>query len=138
MGSPQTRDIDIRTLFNPIASSHGSKILSTTLNANRGFCFIDFDGRDIVDSLLKDAAVAAAAAAIGNQNNNGKVVDGDNVVVGGDNKKSKFVLHGRTLEVGRKVSTSRGRGNGSGGGNTSNNSGNGNNNSGGGGGRYNN
>ncbi len=57
-----------------------------TLNANRGFCFVDFDG-----SLAVDAVIEEAGKSLVKDQRTGRKVT------------SSFVLHGRVLDVERKV-----------------------------------
>jgi hypothetical protein len=40
----KTKEPEIRALFEKQAAANGNKILGITLNPNRGFCFVDFDG----------------------------------------------------------------------------------------------
>lgn len=91
----RSREHEIRSMFEPYAASTGKRILQITLVANRGFCFVDFDGPDAVSAILteKENALAAAADASKDDGNSSakKVV------------RSPFFLHGRQLEVERKI-----------------------------------
>lgn len=81
-----TKESEVRALFEPHAVTAGSKILGVTLNANRGFCFVDFDG-----SLAVDAVIEEAGKSLVKDQRTGRKVT------------SSFVLHGRVLDVERKV-----------------------------------
>jgi len=86
--SDQTKEQDIRSIFEPYAYRLNRKILGITLHANRGFCFVDFNHREVVDTILTEIV--------------------DNPPVDGAQTTSmhagcKFILHGRILEIGRKV-----------------------------------
>lgn len=60
------------------------RIMQITLIANRGFCFVDYDSADAVTAVLSD------------------------------NAESSFIVHGRSLDVGRKVADHSRRGGGGG------------------------
>jgi len=86
--SDQTKEQDLRSIFEPYAYRFNRKILGITLHANRGFCFVDFDHREVVDAILTEIV--------------------DNPPVDGARTTSmhignEFILHGRILEIGRKV-----------------------------------
>mmetsp|Transcript_20668 Transcript_20668/g.37092 ORF Transcript_20668/g.37092 Transcript_20668/m.37092 type:complete len:591 (+) Transcript_20668:137-1909(+) len=101
----KTLESQIRSLFEPHGVTTGNKILGITLNPNRGFCFVDFDG-------------PAAVAAIVNESATSLVKDPRT----GRKIESSFMVHGRVLDVERKVQSSKansgggGSGGGSGGG----------------------
>lgn len=96
-----TKESDIRGLFEPQAARTGHRILSITLNPNRGFCFVDFDGPEAVSTVLKE-------------NVSSQVKDDDGRII-----SSAFMVNGRTLEVEKKATDGRrGGGGGSGGGRT--------------------
>mmetsp|Transcript_192 Transcript_192/g.293 ORF Transcript_192/g.293 Transcript_192/m.293 type:complete len:627 (+) Transcript_192:161-2041(+) len=84
--SDRTKEVDIRGMFEPYATKLNRKILGITLNANRGFCFVDFDHREVVDTILGDVALCK----------------------GEDIDTHTFALYGRILEVGRKVHMDKG------------------------------
>lgn len=87
----KTKETDIRKIFEPYAVNLNQKILGITLQAGRGFCFVDFDSKNVVDVILKD--VEALKEAHKNSNgSNGALGEG-----------SKFMVHGKFLDVGRKV-----------------------------------
>mmetsp|Transcript_13701 Transcript_13701/g.29743 ORF Transcript_13701/g.29743 Transcript_13701/m.29743 type:complete len:598 (-) Transcript_13701:600-2393(-) len=99
----KTLESQIRALFEPHGVTTGNKILGITLNPNRGFCFVDFDG-------------PAAVTAIVNESNSSLL----ECKRTGRKIKSSFMVHGRVLDVERKVQpgkpSSGGGGSGSGGG----------------------
>ena len=93
--SDRTKETEIRAMFEPYATKLGQKILGITLKASSGFCFVDFDAKIVVDTILKEAD---------GMKSNGKQQDSG--AGGGNEKKSeanKFVIHGKLLDVGRKV-----------------------------------
>lgn len=94
-----TKESEIRSLFEAIAASSGNKILGITLNPNRGFCFVDFDSVAAVD-----AVVAEAEKSLVKEPRTGRKVS------------SSFMVHGRVLDVERKVKENNNRGSGGGGG----------------------
>lgn len=93
----KTTQEEIRTLFEPHGLATGNKILGITLNPNRGFCFVDFDGAAAVIAI-----VAEAATSLVKDPRTGRKCD------------SSFMVHGRVLEVERKVPSNK-SGGGSGG-----------------------
>lgn len=93
----KTKEPEIRALFEKQAAANGNKILGITLNPNRGFCFVDFDGPDAVVSI-----VAESITSLVKDQRTGRKVE------------SSFMAHGRVLEVERKVA-SKGFGGGGGG-----------------------
>ncbi|KAL3767369.1 hypothetical protein ACHAWO_006915 [Cyclotella atomus] len=81
-----TKESEIRSLFESVAASNGNKILGITLNPSRGFCFVDFDSVKAVD-----AVVAEAEISLVKEPRTGRKVS------------SSFMVHGRVLDVERKV-----------------------------------
>lgn len=81
-----TKEEEIRALFEPHGNATGNKILGITLNTNRGFCFVDFDGQAAVDAIVDEAKSSL-------------VKDPRT----GRKDKSSFMAHGRVLDVERKV-----------------------------------
>lgn len=81
-----TKEEEIRALFEPHGKATGNKILGITLNTNRGFCFVDFDGQAAVDAIVDEAKSSL-------------VKDPRT----GRKDKSSFMAHGRVLDVERKV-----------------------------------
>lgn len=74
----KSKENEIRAMFKPYADKLNKKILGITLLASRGFAFVDFDSKVVVEAVVKDA----------------------------ENEKKgqeKFVLNGKVLDVGRKV-----------------------------------
>ena len=98
-----TKEEEIRALFEPHGNATGNKILGITLNTNRGFCFVDFDGQAAVDAIVDEAKSSL-------------VKDPRT----GRKDKSSFMAHGRVLDVERKVPGDRNK---SSGGNASGNNG---------------
>lgn len=98
----KTQESEIRGLFEHHGVATGHKILGITLNPNRGFCFVDFDG-------------PAAVSAIVSEANTSLVKDPRT----GRKIESSFMVHGRVLEVERKVPVGNKGGGGSGGGGSS-------------------
>jgi len=90
----KTKEADIRSIFEPYATDLNQKILGITLHATRGFCFVDFDAKLVVDTILKDVEASKEANKSGSTNGEG----------------SKFFMHGKFLDVGRKVQVDKGRG----------------------------
>ena len=86
-----TKEPEIRSLFETIAASNGNKILGITLNPNKGFCFVDFDSVAAVD-----AVVAEAEKSLVKEPRTGRKVS------------SSFMVHGRVLDVERKVKENKG------------------------------
>lgn len=86
----RTKEPEIRAMFEPYASKFQKRILGITLLANRGFCFVDFDSKDVVDDIVKDVEAEKEAKA-------------EIKKTGGDATVSKFTINRRALEVGRKV-----------------------------------
>lgn len=86
----KTTEPQIRNLFESHGAATGNKILGITLNPNRGFCFVDFDG-------------PAAVMAIVNESNSSLVKDQRT----GRKVESSFMVHGRVLDVERKVQSER-------------------------------
>lgn len=99
----KTQESEIRALFEPHGVTTGNKILGITLNPNRGFCFVDFDGPAAVTSIVNEAV----SSLVKDQRTGRKM-------------ESSFMVHGRVLDVERKVqpgkANSGGGGSGSGGG----------------------
>ncbi|KAL3790814.1 hypothetical protein HJC23_004715 [Cyclotella cryptica] len=81
-----TKESEIRSLFEPFTALTGNKILGITLNPNRGFCFVDFDGVPAVDAVVSEAEKSLVKEA-----RTGRKVS------------SSFMVHGRVLDVERKV-----------------------------------
>lgn len=99
--SDRTKETEIRAIFEPYATNLDQKILGITLKASSGFCFVDFDAKIVVDTILKDAD---AMKSNGKQQDGGSASSGSGR--GGNDKKlegNKFVIHGKLLDVGRKV-----------------------------------
>jgi hypothetical protein len=99
----RTKEGEIRSMFEPYAGKFKKKILGITLLASRGFCFVDFDSKIVVDEIVKD--VEAEKAAIKNNKEGGDIAFASKL----------FVINGKSLDVGRKVpdkvgSGGRGRG----------------------------
>lgn len=92
----KTKEADIRSIFEPYATTANQKILGITLHASRGFCFVDFDAKLVVDAILKDVEASKEANEAGDSNG----------------KDSKFFIYGKFLDVGRKVQVDKGRGGG--------------------------
>jgi RNA recognition motif. len=101
--SDKVKESEIRAIFEPYASKLQKKILSITLLSNRGFCFVDFDSKDVVDEVMKIVEMEKDAKAESKQ-------------LGKDEVSSKFMADGREFDIGRKVpgekvgSGGRGRG----------------------------
>jgi hypothetical protein len=74
----KSKESEIRAMFKPYADKLNKKILGITLLASRGFAFVDFDSKVVVEAVVKDAM---------------------------NEKKGqeKFILNGKVLDVGRKV-----------------------------------
>lgn len=99
----RAKEAEIRSMFEPYALLLNQKILGITLKASSGFCFVDFDAKVVVDTILKEVGEMKKANA------NTKQQDGNN-----GNKKTdenKFILHGKMLDVGRKVPVEKSGGN---------------------------
>merc|ERR1719491_943589 len=92
----KTKEADIRSIFEPYATTANKKILGITLHASRGFCFVDFDAKLVVDSILRDVESSKEA----------------NKVSGSNGEGSKFFIYGKFLDVRRKVQVDKGRGGG--------------------------
>lgn len=92
----KTKEVDIRSIFEPYATTANKKILCITLHASRGFCFVDFDAKVVVDTILKDVEASKEA----------------NKANGSNGEGSKFFIYGKFLDVGRKVQVEKGRGGG--------------------------
>lgn len=88
--SEKVKESEIRALFEPYASKLQKKILSITLLSNRGFCFVDFDSKDVVDEVIKVVEMEKDAKAESQRS-------------GKDGASSKFIADGRELEIGRKT-----------------------------------
>ena len=95
----KTQESDIRTLFEPRGLAVGCKVLTITLNTHRGFCFVDFDGPAAVGAIVEEAS----KSLVKDQRTGRKI-------------ESAFMVHGRVLEVERKVPSSKSSGGGGGGG----------------------
>lgn len=76
----RTKEPEIRAMFQPYATKMNQKILGITLLANRGFCFVDFDSKNVVDEVVKDVEACKK-----------------------DGKPNKFMINGKKLDVARKV-----------------------------------
>ena len=96
-----TKEEEIRALFEPHGKATGNRILGITLNTNRGFCFVDFDGQAAVDAIVDEAKSSL-------------VKDPRT----GRKDKSSFMAHGRVLDVERKVPGDRKSSGGNAGGNS--------------------
>lgn len=72
--------------------------MGITLNPNRGFCFVDFDGPDAVTAIVKESSTSLIK-----DTRTGRKIE------------SSFMVHGRVLELERKVQTGN-KGGGHGGG----------------------
>jgi len=92
----KTKETDIRSIFEPYATTANKKILGITLHASRGFCFVDFDAKLVVDAILRDVESSKEA----------------NKASGSNGEGSKFFIYGKFLDVGRKVQVDKGRGGG--------------------------
>lgn len=106
----RTKESEIRSMFEPYATSINQKILGITLKANSGFCFVDFDAKIVVDNILKD--VDEMKSKMKQQQQQSK--EGSD---GSSSKKTdgnKFVLHGKLLDVTRKVPNEKSGGGGRG------------------------
>lgn len=95
----KTTEPQVRTLFESHGVATGNKILGITLNPNRGFCFVDFDGPAAVMAIVNESATSL----VKDQRTGRKV-------------ESSFMVHGRVLDVERKVQSDRHKGNSGGGG----------------------
>lgn len=95
----KTQESEIRALFEAQGVAHGNKILGITLNPNRGFCFVDFDGPAAVLAIVEESTTSL----VKDQRTGRKI-------------ESAFMVHGRVLEVERKVNGSKTSGGGGGGG----------------------
>ena len=94
-----TQESEIRALFEAQGVAHGNKILGITLNPNRGFCFVDFDGPAAVLAIVEESMTSL----VKDQRTGRKI-------------ESAFMVHGRVLEVERKVNGGKTSGGGGGGG----------------------
>mmetsp|Transcript_26938 Transcript_26938/g.56863 ORF Transcript_26938/g.56863 Transcript_26938/m.56863 type:complete len:585 (-) Transcript_26938:339-2093(-) len=94
----KTQEPEIRKLFEHHGVATGNKILGITLNPNRGFCFVDFDGPAAVDTIVNEAVTSL-------------VKDPRT----GRKMESSFMVHGRVLDVERKVQADRNKANSGGG-----------------------
>lgn len=88
----------MRGLFEPFGVITGNKILGITLNPNRGFCFVDFDGPAAVTAIVNESVTSLVK-----DERTGRKIE------------SAFMVHGRVLDVERKVNTKNPGGGGSGG-----------------------
>lgn len=95
----KTQESEVRALFEPHGVKTGNKILGITLNPNRGFCFVDFDGPAAVIAIVNEAATSLVKDP-----RTGRKI------------KSSFMAHGRVLDVERKVQSDRNKQQQSGGG----------------------
>jgi len=95
----RTKEGEIRIMFEPYAAKLQKKILGITLLASRGFCFVDFDSKVVVDEIVKIVEAEKAAAAKDTKNNK----------EGGNNSFASklFMINGKPLDVGRKVPDSK-------------------------------
>jgi len=50
----RTKESEIRSMFEPYATSLDRRILGITLKASSGFCFVDFDAKIVVDTILRE------------------------------------------------------------------------------------
>lgn len=96
--SDRTKEKDIISLFEPYAHQFNRAILGITLHANRGFCFVDFDHREVVDTILNELVDHSPD-------------DGGTVPTTSTHTSDKFIIHGRILEIGRKVLVDKERSN---------------------------
>merc|ERR1739844_801580 len=97
----RTKESEIRSMFEPYATSLDRKILGITLKASSGFCFVDFDAKIVVDTILKEVEEIKNSKKQQQQDGgDGKKVEGN----------KKFVLHGKQLDVGRKTPSEKSRG----------------------------
>lgn len=94
-----TKESEIRALFEPFGRDTGHRILGVTLNAQRGFCFVDFDGSAAVAAVVDEAKTSLIK-----ESRSGRKIS------------SSFMLHGRVLDVEKKVADVRKGGGLSGGG----------------------
>eukprot|EP00569_Conticribra_weissflogii_P015303 CAMPEP_0171391826 /NCGR_PEP_ID=MMETSP0880-20121228/1538_1 /TAXON_ID=67004 /ORGANISM="Thalassiosira weissflogii, Strain CCMP1336" /LENGTH=767 /DNA_ID=CAMNT_0011904581 /DNA_START=340 /DNA_END=2643 /DNA_ORIENTATION=+ len=92
-----TKEPEIRSLFESYGVDTGNRILGITLNANRGFCFVDFDGPAAVNAI-----VAEAQRSLVKDERTGRKIE------------SSFMVHGRVLEVDQKIKTLQAGGGGGG------------------------
>lgn len=100
----KAKEAEIRNMFEPYAAKLQKRILGITLLASRGFCFVDFDSKAVVDEIVKAVQTERAVTAGADKDGEGGV---DSV------SSKKFVLNGKLLDVGRKVPDkigNRGRG----------------------------
>lgn len=94
----KTEEPQVRGLFEPFGVITGNKILGITLNPNRGFCFVDFDGPAAVTAIVNESVTSLVK-----DERTGRKIE------------SAFMVHGRVLDVERKVNTKNPGGGGSGG-----------------------
>jgi len=94
----KTQEPEIRALFESYGVTTGNKLVGITLNPNRGFCFVDFDGPDAVTAIVKESSTSLIK-----DTRTGRKIE------------SSFMVHGRVLELERKVQTGN-KGGGHGGG----------------------
>ena len=87
--SDRTKEHEIRSMFEPYAAKVSQNILGITLKASSGFCFVDFDAKFVVDTILKEVE-ELKKSGVGN----------------------KFAMHGKPMDVGRKVPVEKGGGRG--------------------------
>ena len=93
----KTKEPEIRAMFEPYAVQLKKNILGITLHPGRGFCFVDFDSKDVVDAVMLEVQKLA---------DEGKNKDGTTY---------KFSVNGHPLSVNRKVNENVNRGRGHGG-----------------------
>jgi len=97
----KAKESEIRSMFEPYAIAVNQKVLGITLKASNGFCFVDFDAKHVVDTILKEVEQYKANRKQQQSEGGGSVTDGN-----------KFVLHGKMLDVGRKVPVDKSGGGG--------------------------
>ena len=86
----ETTEEDMRALFEPHGLKTNNKVISITINHDRAFAFVDFDGSECISAIVKEATTS-----IVKDPRSGRKI------------KSAFMVHGRVLEVERKVPKQR-------------------------------
>lgn len=87
----RTSQTDIRNMFDKYGN-----VISITLVAQRGFCFVDYDSPAAVDAVLRDRDNPLPPSSASTPPEPGRGGAG-----------GPFVVHGRALDVGRKVPDNR-------------------------------
>lgn len=87
----KTTESEVRSLFEPHGVKTGNKVLSVTLNPQRGFAFVDFDGEDAALAIVSEAS-----STLKRDEKTGRKIE------------SAFMIRGRVLEVERKIQKHRG------------------------------